>query len=356
MKYILITLIFVSICVSLMVASQDMYSQDSDKPKLLSVSKIWDQAHHSAFTDLIEYQGSLFCCFREGDKHVDGATGSIRILKSENGSTWDSVAVLSKKGFDLRDPHFSITPDDLLMLSLDGSVYGDKKNPFIGFNSMVSFSADGITWSDIIDLQMTGEWIWRVSWLQEIGYGVSYRLTDPSDIEKPWIATLYETADGISYLPVTNIEVGDHPSETTLRFLSDGTMVAMARQWGNGWIGTASPPYTTWKWTETGTRFGGPNFIILPNGEMWGASRLSEKKGKKVNTYTAVGRMTTTSYSPELILPSGGDTGYPGMVYRDGILYVSYYSSHEDKSSIYIAQIQLPVMQEQDQEQDNDRP
>ncbi|MEK8105428.1 hypothetical protein NKG94_10170 [Micromonospora sp. M12] len=28
-------------------------------------------------------------------------------------------------------------------------------------------------------------------------------------------------------------------------------------------------------------------------------------------------------------LPSGGDTSYPGLVWHDDLLWVSYYSSHE---------------------------
>ena len=41
-------------------------------------------------------------------------------------------------------------------------------------------------------------------------------------------------------------------------------------------------------------------------------------------------------------LPSGGDTSYPGLVFRDGLLWVSYYSSHEGKTSIYLAKVKLP--------------
>jgi hypothetical protein len=41
-------------------------------------------------------------------------------------------------------------------------------------------------------------------------------------------------------------------------------------------------------------------------------------------------------------MPSGGDSSYPGMVLHDGLLWMSYYSSHEGKSSIYLARIRLP--------------
>jgi hypothetical protein len=41
-----------------------------------------------------------------------------------------------------------------------------------------------------------------------------------------------------------------------------------------------------------------------------------------------------------LTLPSGGDTGYPGFVWRDNKLWVSYYASHENsKSRVYLASV-----------------
>ena len=47
------------------------------------------------------------------------------------------------------------------------------------------------------------------------------------------------------------------------------------------------------------------------------------------------------SLTPILQLPSGGDTSYPGLVWRDGVLWVSYYSSHEGKTSIYLAKVRF---------------
>jgi hypothetical protein len=53
-------------------------------------------------------------------------------------------------------------------------------------------------------------------------------------------------------------------------------------------------------------------------------------------TYIDVKNGTMTKL---LKLPSGGDTSYPGLVWCDGILYVSFYSSHEGKTSIYLAKV-----------------
>lgn len=51
--------------------------------------------------------------------------------------------------------------------------------------------------------------------------------------------------------------------------------------------------------------------------------------------------MTLNTYRPELPLPRVGDTSYPGIAYYNGLLYMSYYSSHQGKSAIYLAKIEL---------------
>ena len=90
---------------------------------------------------------------------------------------------------------------------------------------------------------------------------------------------------------------------------------------------------TTWTWRETPQQIGGPNFIRLPDGALWASGR-SYPGGPK----TAVGRLTLDGvYDPALTLPSGGDSSYAGMVWRDGLLWVSYYASHEGKTAIYLA-------------------
>ena len=40
-------------------------------------------------------------------------------------------------------------------------------------------------------------------------------------------------------------------------------------------------------------------------------------------------------------LPSAGDCSYPGLAWHRGCLWMSYYSSHEGKASIYLARIGL---------------
>ena len=42
-----------------------------------------------------------------------------------------------------------------------------------------------------------------------------------------------------------------------------------------------------------------------------------------------------------LKFPSGGDTSYPGLVWHNDLLYMSYYSTHEGKTSIYLARLNV---------------
>ena len=229
------------------------------------------------------------------------------------------------------------------MLTLGGSTY--KEKIYQGCCPQVVFSSDGLTWSVIYQIPLPEEWIWRITWHGKKGYGFSYRLSEPKLRNRRWILTLFETVDGISYTLVKEIKVLGHPSEATIRFSKDGHATALLRRRGHAWIGTAFAPYHDWKWTDSGACIGGPNFLLLPDGSMWAGGRDYRENADDSKGYTlgrtAIGPMTQKKYIPSLYLPSGGDNSYPGLVYKDDILYVSYYSSHEGKACIYLAKIQM---------------
>jgi len=299
-------------------------------PSVLKVTKIWDKATHNAFTDLIRFRNKWYCTFRESNAHVYGENGKIRIITSEDGNQWKSSALLAESGIDLRDPKLSITPDGKLMLILLASVYEGQK--LVTFHTRVAFSEDGQEWTPPQQVLDDEELLWRVTWHQNRAYGVSF-LRDFSRLN------LYSSDDGLNYELLNTLNV-PRGNETTLRFMSNGDMIALVRRAGeNAWIGTSRLPYTDWQWYQTEYRVGGPNLIILPNDEMWAASREYFEDGKMT---TILARFGPQTYSPVLTLPSGGDTSYPGLVFYDDLLWVSYYSSHEGEVSIYLAQIILP--------------
>ena len=79
--------------------------------------KIWNEAPHNAFTNLIRFKDQWYCCFREGQKHVS-PDGALRVIRSEDGASWVSVACITSDNADLRDAQITETPDGRLMRSL----------------------------------------------------------------------------------------------------------------------------------------------------------------------------------------------------------------------------------------------
>jgi len=308
----------------------------SATPEIVSVKKIWDKGAHNAFTDLIRFQNKWYCTFREAEGHVKG-DGRIRVIGSPDGEAWGSPALLAEEGIDLRDPKLSITPDGRLMIIAGGSVYRGGK--LVGRQPRVAFSADGRKWTPTQRVLSEGEWLWRVTWHEGRAYGVSYRAPADKTQKPDWSLRLVASRDGVSYEEIATLDVPNRANETTLRFRDNGEMIALVRrEEGNtfGWIGVSRPPYTSWKWHETTYRLGGPNFIELPDGSMWAAGRDYPGGAK-----TVLAQFGPETYEPVLTLPSGGDCSYPGLVWHEGLLWMSYYSSHEGKTSIYLAKIRL---------------
>ncbi|MBI5774415.1 MAG: exo-alpha-sialidase [Verrucomicrobia bacterium] len=312
-------------------------SDAESKPEIVSVKKIWDAGSHNAFTDLIRFQGKWFCSFRESEGHV-GGDGKLRILESADGEHWKSAALLAEEGIDLRDPKLSITPDNRLMVVAGGSVYQGTKI-LKGRQPRVAFSKDGRTWMPTQRVLTEGEWLWRVTWHKGTAYGVSYNLM-PDKLDAERFIKLYSSKDGLDWKLASSLDVSDKPNETTVRVLKSGEMIALVRREAGdkgGWIGTSKPPYAEWKFAPTKQRTGGPNFIELPDGSLIAGSRDHSKGAAKCSLF----RMTRDSLEPVLTFPSGGDCSYPGLVWHDGLLWVSYYSSHEGKTSIYLAKVKL---------------
>jgi hypothetical protein len=326
---------------SLLAISLIVRAAGAESPQLASVKKIWDKGRHNAFTDLIRFRGEWFCAFREADDHV-GGDGKLRVLRSKDGDQWESAAALEEDGIDLRDPKLSVTANGRLMIVAGGSVYQGTKT-LKGRQPRVSFSDDGRRWAPVRRILAEGDWLWRVTWHKGKAYGVSYTVSPAGAAAgEDWNVKLYESTDGQHWSFVTPLQVPGRANETTLRFLANDDCVALVRREADdrqAWIGSSKPPYKEWRWVPSGSQVGGPNFIVLARDAMIAGGRFY---GPDRNHKTALGRMTLNGYEPELTLPSGGDNSYPGLVWQDGTLWVSYYSTHEGKTSIYLARIRWP--------------
>ncbi|MEX0641549.1 MAG: sialidase family protein [Pirellulales bacterium] len=326
-------------------------------PPGVSVEKIWDQAQHNAFTDLIRWHDKFYCTFREGERHVFGTDGQVRVIASDDGRKWKSVALIAEKDVDLRDPKLSITPDDRLMILMGGSYYKGKelvrrlpriaflKPGEVGLSTSVPVEIDDSVASD-------NDWLWRVVWHQGIGYGTLYQAYYPPGAkpgyrttdERPWGFHLVQTTDGVHYDLTATFDLGT-AGEATALFLEDGNMVIIARNDKLADLGLSAPPYTTWKWQNLALRLGGPDLIRLPDGTIVLGTRVYE--GPNGDTrHTVFGTLTLDGKFTEYVrVPSGSDTSYPGMVLYNNMLWASYYSNHEGRTSIFLAKMPLSLFQ-----------
>ena len=356
----------------------------------IKVTRIWDGARggaqHCAFPSIEYFQGKYYVSFREGEGHVfdkEGkAAGKVRVLCSKDGRKWESVALLAKEGFDLRDPKLSVTPDGRLMLVIGGSVYEGKV--LAQRIPQVAFSSDGRHFSDPEPAEFSEgipfgmEWLWRLTWHDGTGYAVIYG-------EK---FALVKTVDGRHFETVTELAADGFPNETTLRFTSDGQMAMMIRRESNdkrGWWGVSEAPYTDWNFVPMDLQLGGPEFLIIAgsrcSGNGFAGSSVSGSKGSGVRSSESIvsgskgssvgsagselviagtrsyfiGKKPKTIllkggldgvFEEVCVLPSGGDCSYPGFRIVGDELWVVYYSSHElGHAAIYLAKVPLSMFE-----------
>ncbi|MCC7377116.1 MAG: exo-alpha-sialidase [Verrucomicrobiales bacterium] len=308
-------------------------NSDGGRAELVECRKIWDGAPHNAFTDLVRFRGQWFCVFREGQGHVS-PDGAVQVLVSKDGERWTSAARITSPRGDLRDPKIVVAPGGRLWLS--AAIALPKPSP-VSHQTVAWFSKDGRAWSEPVDIGDPNVWLWRAAWRGKEALGIGYDTVGENYVR------LYRSEDGQRFetlLP--RLFDAGHPNETGIAFRPDRTAVCLLRRDGEpgaGQVGVAKPPYTHWVWKDLGVRIGGPQLIRLPDGREVGAVRLYDNK---VRTSLVWVDADAGKITEMLALPSGGDTSYPGLAWHRGLLWVSYYSSHEGKTAIYLAKVRLP--------------
>ncbi|MCC6781630.1 MAG: hypothetical protein IT457_02220 [Planctomycetes bacterium] len=322
---------------------------------LLAVERIWDRAEHCAFTDLVVVGERRYVSFREGTRHVFGSPGLIRVLGNAGDGEWRSVARIAEDGSDLRDPKLELLPDGRLMLNVGASRYVGNElrghSPRVAFGDAATGRFGALVPVTLPASIVTGaDWLWRVTWHGETGYGVVYHPRSESGA-----LHLVRSTDGLVYELLATLALplgGDLPSapnEASLAFLSDETMVAVVRCDGptvGSFVGYAKPPYERFEWQVIGRRLGGPDVIVLeddrvivgtrgfPTTPVAGPGRVDDGRSTVLFEVAREGAV-----SDLVTLPSGGDTGYPGLALDGDELLVAYYTSHRGTAAIHLARV-----------------
>ena len=307
--------------------------------KINWIKGVWDKGKHNAFTDLCNYKNMLYCCFREATNHVS-PDGALRIICLDKSGNLVSSNIIRKAGADLRDPKLSVMPDGKLLLLAYARHY-DVSDKFLYSQPICWFSVDGYSWSNEHKFADKNWWLWRVTWQKDKAYGFAYNRTQQSlnlyhgnprrtfEILKKGALSLKKHGKG-------------YPNESDVVFDDDAKAYAIVRRDADtcsAQLGTAYPPYTQWNWHDLPAYIGGPAMQLVSANHALIAGRLWQKSGPKTALWSL--DLHERQLTLQTVLPSAGDTSYPGIHLDGNLVYLSYYSSHEnDKSNIYLAQLE----------------
>lgn len=315
-------------------------SQDEDDKMKAEIHRVTNEPNiHQAFTDLVFFDNQFFLTFRESDKHVGGIDGVIKILSSFDGENWKLIKQFSVPGIDLRDPKFSLKNEDL-MLYFHGNRYENKE--LVGFSDYVSSYTIGDEWNALKDvvlentkilhskIQGNKAWPWRINWYNGNAYAFGYGQS---------FFGFYSSGDGLKF---QNVSLQQNflgwTTEATIEIDDKGVFYAICRRMeANAKIGRSTDLGITWDWfAEIPIRnFAGPDFVFYKNGVIIGG-------GDSDKLILGYYNFETNNYKKLMTLPTRGDSSYPGMLIKDNILWMSYYSGQDGNgTSIYLAKIKL---------------
>lgn len=299
---------------------------------LISNSCIREGDRYAAFTSLMLYDKDLYCAFREANKHYDPSgvdTGHIIVLRSRDGNKWDKHCVIDCPGYDLRDPQLYIDSEKRLNLLVEKVKYADstavvRESCYLDLLygkgqdlRPVDFD-NGIKWN----------WLWNVNSINGTLFGFTYA---------PNFA-LYKSVDGRQYKHVSTPNLENQPTEGAIIDLDEKTLLAVVRQNEFAAIGKSYDNGASWQWKQSTLKLACPK-LIHAKGKIILAAR---NYYKKTHTSVLVYNKDKDDFDVVCDLPDSGDCSYPGIVEKDGILYVSYYQSRDKSySDIYLAKVRI---------------
>ena len=307
---------------------------------------IRQDANHNAFTDLCSYAGKFYLAFRSSpDGHGVASSGSVVVLESDDGRSWSEAFTFCVPGRDTRDPHFLIFKGSLFVYT--GTWFLPEEGLPLNLNEAIGYAAwtaDGSEWSGPTQMEGThAHYVWRATAHGDRAFlcarrrrGYASGIADeqePESIE----AAILESADGLVW-SFRSLFVGDFGDETAFLFNADDSAVALVRGGGEApaRICRSAPPWTVWTSVYLDRNVGGPLLARWGDRYLVGGRKIKADDTRTTSLYWLYG----DALHEVVELPSGGDCSYPGFVALSeerGLL--SYYSSHEGSTAIYLAEL-----------------
>ncbi|MFA6241163.1 MAG: hypothetical protein WC655_09550 [Candidatus Hydrogenedentales bacterium] len=291
-----------------------------------------DGGAHNAFTDLIQWKGAYYLCFRHGGSHAT-MDGDIQVMTSADLKTWTTCGVLDTLGDD-RDPHFTAT-DDMLFVYFgtwdlahqEGHALPDRGK----VRSYFASTQDGKTWSKIQAVYEPGFWLWRVRRHDGVFYSAAYTAYRPKPDMRE--TRLVKSTDGLEWTTVTTVTKERMAGEADFHWTPSGEVWIISRtgdKAGDAEWFRSDASMTSWKATPTGV------FIHSPAIAEWKDRVFIAGRGKAEKSVTRLWEIVGDKFVECITLPSDGDTAYPGLIVDPASLqtdtpafFISWYSQHE---------------------------
>jgi len=301
---------------------------EAETIKPSSVVRLVADGKHNAFTALIQWKESYWLAFRKAPSHAYGEADII-VMNSTDTKNWKTVLTLNILPDD-RDPQFVATKDRLFLYT--PCLLRSKCTSF------VSHTDDGKNWSKPQKVYEERYILWKPIVHEGTFWATAHHKAEGKDGGKIRDVHLIRSKDGIEWEKVSTIRAGNWESETTIHFQPSGEIIAFLRQkyGGGGSFMEAKPPYTHWSERPSNVHLSGHAAYEF-DGVTYLFSRSYKGRSAGTTLYTYDGKKLV----PYCEFPSGGDCSYPAAVRIGDEMLVSYYSTHEGTTDIYLARVPL---------------
>ena len=333
--------------------------------KLNWVKTIYGDGRGYHVGSVVKWQGAYHISFVEGTGH--GTEDSqIMIARSTDLENWTFHVAMTPTCID---PKLLVIGDRLYVyaVKVDLDAADDRVGPSW---QMFATSEDGQNWSAPKRCYLMNRDFWQPVAFNGKYYVVAdtaghvptglHNASDllSSDDGEHWTWVSEILQGGTEYDDVMHNErfVTPASSETALHFFDDGRLLAITRARGHtAALSLADPPYETWEHrrSEESRCYGAA--VARVGEHIIATGRSFDNEGQRATTNnfpgeegarTGVFLYADGEITLQMLLPSGSDTGYAGILgVSDTEALIAYYSAHEHidppGSNVYLASVSL---------------
>ena len=313
MKYWFIILVILIILFSCSQHEQELEIVDFKFTAITGDILLYNDGKYNAFTDLCIYRNKYYLCFRNSGAHHPVKKedyGKIFIYESKDGDIWNKIYEVEDSTSDLRDPKLVVDKYNRLILYCGYSKLIDNELIFQGTKAgVIDFEKKQITLQEIYkDL-----WLWRIAWNDEEAYSFAYRNGK---------VHLLKSTDGFSWFKSGNVEV-EGCNESAIYFSDNKCYAIMRTVFHKTLIGCANYPYQDWVFDTIPMEIHSPAILYLNSAHVYCTGRVVDNAEK----YTGLFKVTNSTADSVWYSSANADQGYPGVVYKDEQVILSYYKA-----------------------------